>query len=277
MSDSIHLDQGRKGFIARHAAFDDLIGELLCELRTKRSSLADDVCSHATPAGDAATLRMLLKEPSGQPLFHEAGVFLAKSQSVYVSSNRLPCARGRQRATITRIPVDAIPAPSLSIDCRASIIESLEDSDEGAKLWTQLETMSEEDFPGELSMPNGATQWHGRQGQDAVLWCAQGHHDLDGDGSVEVDSALVSMAVDEQGRLAGTEVVLDAFQGRKFSSLNDVVVHEQSGCVFFTDPDYGVGQSFKRKVMDYAPNALYAWLPSSGQVKVIDADFHQRE
>lgn len=241
--------------------------------------MADNDCSRPTPAGDAATLRLLLKEPCGQPLFHEAGVFLAKSQSVYVSSNRIPCSRGRQRATISRIPVDAIPAPPLSIDCRSCIIEPVEGTDEGRKLWTQLETMSETDLPKELSMPNGATPWHSRQGQDAVLWCAQGHHDLDGDGSLEVDSALVCMSVDEQGRPAGTEVVLDAFQGKNFSSLNDVVVHEQSGCVFFTDPDYGVGQSFKRsaEAVDYAPNALYAWLPSSGQVRVIDVDFHERE
>lgn len=227
--------------------------------------------------GPSATLRLLLRVPSGKALFHEAGVYLANSHSVYISSNRLPCERGRQYATITRVPVDKIPAPAFGKVDRPSIVEPLQDA---AKLWHELEIVK--DLPQDLAMPNGAAPWKSLSNgqQEGVLWCAQGHHDLDGDGSPEVESALVCMTVDERGRPSETEVALDAFQGKRFSSLNDVVIHAQSGCVFFTDPDYGIGQSFKRSgvgVDGYAPNALYVWHPASGEVRMVDDDYHERE
>lgn len=173
-----------------------------------------------------------------------------------------------------RVPVDKIPEPMWTTAKKPSIIEPLEGNAEAEQLWQNLDVM--DDLPEELSMPNGATPWAGRNGQEGILWCAQGHHDLDGDGSANVDSALVCMSVDDSGRPTETEVVLDLFRGKKFSSLNDVVVHQQSGCVFFTDPDYGVGQSFKR-TSDYAPNALYAWHPETGEVRLIDDRYHMRE
>lgn len=156
-------------------------------------------------------------------------------------------------------------------------MESLEGTAEGQKLWSSLEIMSE--LRDDLAMPNGATNFRNRNGEDAVLWCAQGRHDLDGQGIGDVESALVCMSVDEHGHPVDFEVVMDLFQGKKFSSLNDVVVHQQSGCVFFTDPDYGIGQSFKKgsDVVEYAPNALYAWHPPSGTVRLLDDRYDIRE
>jgi gluconolactonase len=77
--------------------------------------------------------------------------------------------------------------------------------------------------------------------------------------------------------LKTAQVLVDNYNGKPFSSLNDVVVHQQSGVVFFTDPDYGVGQSFKSCEQEYAPNALYAWDPHARQVTMIDDEYDKRE
>lgn len=141
-----------------------------------------------------------------------------------------------------------------------------------------------EDLPAGLAMPNGATKWT-IDGQESVLWCEQGRHsriDSRPNGK-DVHSALVAFTTHPPHHLlsASTSVLLDHYKGKRFSSLNDVVVHEQSGVVFFTDPDYGVGQNFKRarptEEEEYAPNALYAWYPPTGEVRLIDDRYDKRE
>ncbi|CAO1616815.1 unnamed protein product [Sympodiomycopsis kandeliae] len=241
-------DATHKGFVVREPEFKALIGE-------------------------TATLRLLLRDAAGTPLFHEAGVYLARQRSVYISSNRLPCKVGRQQAFITRVPIDKIPCPPIHRSKGPSILDSLEGTSEGRKLWQSLEIMTK--LPDELAMPNGATNVTDRNGNDAILWCAQGRHDLDGQGIDDVESALICMSLDRNGHLSDTQVVVDQFQRKNFSSLNDVVVHKQSGCVFFTDPDYGIGQSFKKNDVEYAPNALYAWHPPSGTIRLIDDRYDQ--
>lgn len=36
-----------------------------------------------------------------------------------------------------------------------------------------------------------------------------------------------------------TEVILNSFMGRNFSSINDVRQHSETGDLWFTDADYG--------------------------------------
>jgi gluconolactonase len=141
-----------------------------------------------------------------------------------------------------------------------------------------------EDLPAGLAMPNGATKWT-IDGQECILWCEQGRHsriDSRPHGK-DVHSALVAFnprSLDGPSS-ASTSILLDHYKGKRFSSLNDVVVHEQSGVVFFADPDYGVGQNFKRarptEEEEYAPNALYACYPPTGEVRLIDGRYDKRE
>lgn len=142
-----------------------------------------------------------------------------------------------------------------------------------------------EELPAGLAMPSGATNWT-VDGQESMLWCEQGRHNpVDSSfGGEDVHSALVAFTPGSLHDLssASTSVLLDHYQGKRFSSLNDVVVHEQSGVVFFTDPDYGVGQNFKRPRLtdeeeEYAPNALYAWHPHTGEVRLLDDRYDQRK
>lgn len=143
-----------------------------------------------------------------------------------------------------------------------------------------------EELPAGLAMPNGATKWT-LDGQESVLWCEQGRYaPVDSVHSCEdVHSALVAFTPRTRHDLssASTSTLLDNYESKRFSSLNDVVVPEQSGVVFFTDPDYGIGQNFKRSRPteddddEYAPNALYAWYPPTGEVRLIDGRYDKRE
>lgn len=276
----------RRAMVSCHPSFAKVVGEFL----PSSVSVSDGGKSHLTfffvsIIGPDATLRLLLREKDGVPLFHEAGVYLESSRSVYISSNRIYCPDGgRQKIVITRVPIDKIPssaaAASTTFSCcsnpSTSILEPLQESNpEEFEIFSNAVTTSWHSLPSTMVMPNGATKWIQDDGTEAILWCEQGRHDLDGKGLTEVESSLVLYTQD--GR---TKTVLDSYRGKPFDSLNDVVVHRQSGLVFFTNPDYGIGQSFKKvpcKSHQYAPNGLYAWHPSSGQVRLIDDRYDKGE
>ncbi|TKY88257.1 hypothetical protein EX895_002967 [Sporisorium graminicola] len=206
--------------------------------------------------GSSAGMRKLLVDATGQQTFHEAGVYLSKHNKVYLSSNRLTDSKHGQRALIVGVPLSCIPAVATDAAAKShdGILPELS-ADEQKRLWSELEII--QDLPEHLAMPNGATNWD----DDSVLWCEQG---LD---SRNVASTLVIHNVDDHK----TKSAMTSYQSKPFSSLNDVVKHPTTGCVFFTDPDYGVEQSFKSHEKEYAPNGVYIWNPATGQVKLVDA------
>ncbi len=204
--------------------------------------------------GSSAGMRKLLVDPSGQQTFHEAGIYLPKHDKVYLSSNRLFDSKHGQRAIIVGVPLSQIPPASIDEKSQDGILFELP-VDQQKKLWSELEIV--EDLPEHLAMPNGATIWD----DDSLLWCEQG---LDSRG---VASTLVIHNVDGHK----TKSALTNFQGKPFSSLNDVIKHPTNGCVFFTDPDYGVEQSFKSNQKEYAPNGVYVWNPKNDELKLLDA------
>ncbi|SPO31344.1 related to Gluconolactonase [Ustilago trichophora] len=204
--------------------------------------------------GSSAGMRKLLVDSKGQQIFHEAGIYLPKHDKVYISSNRLPDAQHGQRALIVAVPLAQIPPASTDEKSQHGLLSELS-PEQHTKLWSALEII--EDLPEHLAMPNGATIWD----QDSLLWCEQG---LD---SRNVASTLVIHNVNDHT----TKSALTQFEGKPFSSLNDTVKHPTTGCVFFTDPDYGVEQSFKSHQKQYAPNGVYVWNPKTDQVKLLDA------
>lgn len=205
--------------------------------------------------GSQAAMRRLLVDTSGQQTFHEAGVYLDKHDKVFLSSNRLPCSQHGQKALIVAVPLSQIPAADVSQADDHGILPPLA-QDEADALWKSLEIV---DSLPHLAMPNGATKWD----QDSVLWCEQG---LD---ARSVPSTLVVHDISRHS----TKAALSQYQGLPFSSLNDVVVHGHTGSVFFTDPDYGVEQSFKSHQTTYAPNALYVWQPQTNAVRLLDEQY----
>jgi gluconolactonase len=63
-------------------------------------------------------------------------------------------------------------------------------------------------------------------------------------------------------------VLVDAHDGKKFNSPNDVAVH-QDGSLWFTDPTYGLGKRTKEQ----AGNFVYRFDPKTKDVRVVQRDF----
>jgi len=63
-------------------------------------------------------------------------------------------------------------------------------------------------------------------------------------------------------------IVVDRFEGRRFNSPNDLVIH-QSGAVYFTDPPYGLEGLNASPVKEMAHNGVYRLAPD-GAVTLID-------
>lgn len=99
----------------------------------------------------------------------------------------------------------------------------------------------------DIANANGACFWEGR-----VLFCGQG--------SSDVPSTLTAM----DPSTGVCEVTLDNFYGRQFNSLNDVVVHYDTGDIWFTDPTYGWQQGFRPRPQ--LPSQVYRFRPSTGQL-----------
>ena len=76
------------------------------------------------------------------------------------------------------------------------------------------------------------------------------------------------MAVQRAG--GPLETLVDRFEGKRFSSPNDLVV-KSDGTVWFTDPTYGLGERPKEQ----AANRVYCFEPKTGAVRAVAEGFDQ--
>ncbi|KAL8746522.1 MAG: hypothetical protein Q9190_001468 [Brigantiaea leucoxantha] len=157
--------------------------------------------------GPAPTLSLLISDPRA-PYFHEAGVFHAPTNTLFVTSNRIPD-----------------PSPDAVTTHNKTIVV------------TKIEFFSPTDFtrdrvrcPERNYMANGGTNY-----RDGLILCAQG--------SLREPAGLIYM---EAKRPHKTVTLLNNYHGRPFNSPNDVVVHSD-GSVWFTDPVYGHEEGFRPK------------------------------
>lgn len=68
-------------------------------------------------------------------------------------------------------------------------------------------------------------------------------------------------------------VLMDAFEGKRLNAPNDVVVHSD-GCIWFTDPGYGILMNYEGyKAEPEQPNRVYRLDPSTGEATVVADDF----
>ena len=70
------------------------------------------------------------------------------------------------------------------------------------------------------------------------------------------------------GKDGAVRTVVDAFEGKKLNSPNDVVV-KSDGSHWFTDPDYGLGKNPKEQ----AGNYVYRFDPKSKSIRAVVKDF----
>ncbi|KAL9087223.1 MAG: hypothetical protein Q9165_006717 [Trypethelium subeluteriae] len=100
---------------------------------------------------------------------------------------------------------------------------------------------------------NGACNY-----KDSILYCSQGN--------LTTPSGLV--LVDPVTEKA--ETLINNYHGREFSSVNDVVVHHETGDIWFTDPTYGYEQAFRPspvlppQVYRFRPSAKECWVVADG-------------
>jgi gluconolactonase len=166
--------------------------------------------------------------------FHEMGTYNKPTNSLYVTSNY----------------------QSLSDPINITIIDLGNDY---AITSTQFTDVAE---------ANGGTNWYppGTSPTDGstpprLLFCDEGDFDQ--------YSKLVSVdPVTNQ-----SEVILNNFLGRNFSSINDARQHPITGDIWFTDAQYGYFQDFRP--IPTIPNQVYRFNPSTGEIQVVADGFDQ--
>ncbi|GAA3510595.1 SMP-30/gluconolactonase/LRE family protein [Actinocatenispora rupis] len=105
--------------------------------------------------------------------------------------------------------------------------------------------------------PAGYANGHTRDGQGRLVSCEQGNRRVT---RTEHDGTVTVLA--------------DRYDGRRFNSPNDVVVHPD-GAVWFTDPDYGIASDYEGHRADSEIGACHVYRidPVDGSVRVVADDF----
>jgi gluconolactonase len=103
-------------------------------------------------------------------------------------------------------------------------------------------------------MPNGGVNY-----KDGILFCAQGSPSS-GTGGIYY-----------MPRNSPPRPVVTNYYGRDFNSVNDVVVSEKDGSIWFTDPCYGYEQGFRKKPV--LPCQVYRFDVRTGECRVVAEGF----
>jgi gluconolactonase len=115
-------------------------------------------------------------------------------------------------------------------------------------------TWQYEELPTTIAMGNGGINYDG-----GVLFCDQG--DLQQPGGLVLMEARPPYA---------TKTLMSSYHWRRFTSVNDVVVHTD-GSLWFTDPIYGYEQGFRPAPQ--LPCQVYRFEPESGDLRVVADGF----
>ncbi|KAG5971363.1 hypothetical protein E4U58_007601 [Claviceps cyperi] len=184
--------------------------------------------------GPSPTLQ-LLHENKSIPFAHEAGVFIPRDNTLFVTSNRFqdPSTQEQQQRIV--ITIVSLPPSSSPSKNRQPV---------------RLEEVHTRNIP----MPNGGVNY-----KDGILFCAQG--------SMNASSGLSFMESRPPYR---TRYILQSYMNRPFSSPNDLVVH-RDGSIWFTDPIYGFEQGFRPRPR--LPSQVYRFDPRTGSIRVVADGF----
>lgn len=93
-----------------------------------------------------------------------------------------------------------------------------------------------------------------------LIFCQQGN--------MTIPSAIIYMSSTAPYK---THTIVSSFNGRSFSSVNDVVVHPQDGSIWFTDPAYGNAGGWRPE--PNLPPLVYAFQPRTGEIRCVADGF----
>ncbi|SCZ97967.1 BZ3500_MvSof-1268-A1-R1_Chr7-3g09653 [Microbotryum saponariae] len=237
-------------FIALHSDFASIVG--------------------ANPKLDLIASTEKSRGGNGVSLFHEAGVWAPQTKGsdqgdVYITSNIIGNDRDGLEIKVCRLRF------STSSESAAKVAPSKSDSSVLVVPGVEYEDLQH--LADEVVMANGATAYGSN-----ILWCSQGQHKKF---TAPLRIKLESSEDPKDNRVAGSLILsepqadgtfknrtlLNHFRGREFNALNDVAVHPQSGCIFFTDPDYGLEQGFKGP--SQLPNGVWRYCPKTGALGMV--------
>jgi gluconolactonase len=102
------------------------------------------------------------------------------------------------------------------------------------------------------------TNGHAREADGALLHCSHGLR------------AIVRTRFDASFRPIADEVVIDAYQGRRLNSPNDIVV-KRDGTLWFTDPPYGILSDHEghRAESELGDNYVFRFDPATGALDIV--------
>lgn len=105
--------------------------------------------------------------------------------------------------------------------------------------------------------PAGYTNGHYRDRQGRLVSCEHGARRIS---RTEHDGTVVTL--------------VDNYKGKKFNSPNDLVV-KSDGCIWFTDPPYGIltNREGHQAESELGANYVFRMDPSSGELEVVSDDF----
>lgn len=187
--------------------------------------------------GPSPKANLLWEDTDGLAIFHEACIYHAATESIFITSNQLPLPHGQTNDLTSNKKV---------------IITRLYDHDDPTKIACVDAT------PSDLIMANGGVNY-----QFGLIFCAQGNKLNSPPGG------LVYIANLEPPYR--TQNLISSFHGRAFNSLNDVVVHPDDGSIWFTDPCYGYHQEIRPEPV--LPSQIYRFDPNEGSIRAIADDF----
>jgi gluconolactonase len=122
--------------------------------------------------------------------------------------------------------------------------------------------------PPELSasMLNGGVNFD----DSNILLCAQGALDPNRPSGL-IQVAIPSPEHDTKGISPPSKVLVSSFYGRRFNSVNDVIIHPGDRSIWFTDPSYGFHQGFKPTPQ--LPDQVYRFDPATESIRTIANGF----
>ncbi|CAG8962159.1 hypothetical protein HYFRA_00005206 [Hymenoscyphus fraxineus] len=193
-----------------------------------------------TLIGPSPTHSLLLSTltTSKNPFFHEACVYLPRTDELYLTSNLLQSSSTSLYPTILISRLKLTRSPS---SLQPNTIAKLD--------WAKLRP------PPGIDMPNGGTAY-----REGILFCAQGSV-VPGTGGIYY-----------MPRTAPPQALVKGWYGREFNSVNDVVVTRDGG-IWFTDPCYGFEQGFRRR--PELPNQVYRFEPTTGECRVVAGEWER--
>jgi len=103
-------------------------------------------------------------------------------------------------------------------------------------------------------------EWMGSAGANGLIRFGENEILLPSHG----ERGLYAMDLDTKEK----RLIVDEYEGKKFNSPNDAVVHK-SGAIFFTDPPYGLAEGNDSEAKEISFNGVYAYTPG-GDVTLID-------